>query len=190
MPRSAPLVPAEYGLSPLPFGTDVLEPYISRETVELHHGEHQRRYVARLNELIAGSVYEGLPLREVVRKSSGPLFNNAAQAWNHSFYWSCLSPTVDKTPSRELAQAIDAAFGSRDAFADQFKTLATAKCGSGWTWLVRTGDRSLAIRNSNDADNPLRWNQTPLLACDVWEHAYYLDYRNERAKYVDGFWRL
>src|SRR5262245_33062680 len=190
MPRANPLAASGYELPPLPFEADALEPYTSRETVAVHYGEHHRGYVARLNELIRGSIYEGLPLADVVRKSNGPLFNNAAQAWNHSFYWRCLSPTVGKTVSRELADAIDAAFGSRDAFAAQFKTFAAAKFGSGWTWLVRTEDGSLAIRNSNDADNPLRSNQTPLLACDVWEHAYYLDYRNERAKYVDGFWHL
>jgi Fe-Mn family superoxide dismutase len=190
MPQIYPPAASSYRLPDLPFATDALEPYISRETVETHYGEHHRAYVARLNELINGSSFEGMPLAEVVRQSSGPLFNTAAQAWNHSFYWCCLSPGVPTTPSRELARAIDAAFGSREAFANLFKTFAAAKFASGWTWLVRTADGGVAIRNSNNAENPLRWNQTALLACDVWEHAYYLDYRSERVKYVDAFWRL
>ena len=177
-------------LSPLPYALDALAPHISRETLEYHYGKHHRAYVDKLNALVAGTDFESWPLPELVRKATGPMFNNAAQAWNHEFYWSCLSPRGGAQPAGELAQALDSHFGSLERFAAQFKGLAAGKFGSGWTWLVRRTDGSLEIRNGADADNPLRWGQTPLLCCDLWEHAYYIDYRNERTKYLDAFWRL
>lgn len=176
-------------LSPLPYALDALAPHISRETLEFHHGKHHRAYVDKLNDLVAGTDFESWSLPELVRKATGPMFNNAAQAWNHEFYWNCLSPAGGQ-PAGELARALDGQFGSFERFAAQFKSAAAGKFGSGWTWLVRRTDGSLEIRNGADADNPLRWGQAPLLCCDVWEHAYYIDYRNERARYLEAFWRL
>jgi Fe-Mn family superoxide dismutase len=180
----------QHTLPPLPFRIDALAPHISKETLEYHYGKHHRAYVNKLNELVAGSEYEGIALPELVRQSTGPLFNNAAQVWNHNFYWNCLSPTSSETPSGGLAEAIDNCFGSLDRFESEFTRKALAKFGSGWTWLVKCADGTLAIRNSDDADNPLRWHEEALLTCDVWEHAYYIDYRNERARYIEGFWSL
>jgi Fe-Mn family superoxide dismutase len=184
------LAKPQHALPLLPYAMTALAPHISRQTLEYHYEKHHRAYITKLNELISGSEFEGMTLEDVVRKSTGAIFNNAAQAWNHGFYWQCLSPTNWDKPSGALARAIDASFGSFDRFAIQFKTSAAAKFGSGWTWLVKRDDGSLAIRNSDDADNPLRWNELPLLTCDVWEHAYYIDYRNERAKYIESFWHL
>ena len=177
-------------LPPLPYAMDALAPHISRETLEYHYGKHHRAYVDKLNELVQGTEFETVSLADLIKRATGPLFNNAAQAWNHGFYWSCLSPRGGGAPTGELARAIDAGFGSFDAFASRFKSSALSKFGSGWTWLTRCTDGTLAIRNSDNADNPLRANETPLLTCDVWEHAYYIDYRNQRAKYVDAFWHL
>ena len=174
----------------LPFAMDALAPHISRETLEYHHGKHHRTYVNKLNELIKGTEFEGLSLSDLVKKTTGPTFNNAAQVWNHNFYWYGLNPQGSDKPAGELAAAIDRDFGSFDQFATQFKTAAATKFGAGWTWLVKTEDGKLAIRNSNDAENPLQWNQIPLLTCDVWEHAYYIDYRNERPRYIEAFWGL
>ena len=178
-----------FELKPLPYAIDALAPHISKETLEFHHGKHHRAYVTKLNELVKGTEFENMPLTDIVRKSSGTIFNNAAQAWNHEFYWNCMTPQENK-PAGALAKAIEASFGSSAEFEKQFKTSATTKFASGWTWLVRSKDGKLAIKNSNDADNPLRWDETPLLTCDVWEHAYYIDYRNERPKYIDEFWKL
>ncbi len=177
-------------LMTLPFSMDALAPQISQETLEYHYGKHHRAYVNKLNELIQGTEFATLSLPEIIKKASGPLFNNAAQVWNHNFYWYGLTPQPSTKPSGELAAAIDRSFGSFEQFAAQFKTAATTKFGSGWTWLVKTAEGSLAIRNSNDAENPLQWNQLALLTCDVWEHAYYVDYRNERPRYFDAFWSL
>ncbi|MBW8066654.1 Fe-Mn family superoxide dismutase [Ferrovum sp.] len=177
-------------LMTLPFAMDALSPHISRETLEYHHGKHHRTYVNKLNELIKGTEFEGLSLSDLVKKTTGPTFNNAAQVWNHNFYWYGLKPQGSDKPAGELAAAIDRNFGSFDQFATQFKTAAATKFGAGWTWLVKTEDGKLAIRNSNDAENPLQWNQIPLLTCDVWEHAYYIDYRNERPRYIEAFWGL
>ncbi len=177
-------------LPPLPYAMDALAPHISRETLEYHYGKHHRAYVDKLNELVQGTEFETVSLADLIKRATGPLFNNAAQAWNHGFYWSCLSPRGGGAPTGELARAIDAGFGSFDAFASRFKSSALSKFGSGWTWLTRCTDGTLAIRNSDNADNPLRANETPLLTCDVWEHAYYIDYRNQRAKYLDAFWHL
>ena len=174
----------------LPFAMDALAPHISRETLEYHYGKHHRTYVNKLNELIKGTEFEGLSLSDLVKKTTGPTFNNAAQVWNHNFYWYGLNPRGSDKPTGELAAAIDRNFGSFDQFAAQFKTAAATKFGAGWTWLVKTEEGKLAIRNSNDAENPLQWNQIPLLTCDVWEQAYYIDYRNERPRYIETFWAL
>ena len=180
----------QFELKPLPYATDALTPRISRETLEFHHGKHHRAYVNKLNELTKGSEFERMALADVVKKSNGAIFNNAAQIWNHDFYWNCLAPEAGGRPTGVLAKAIDASFGAFDGLEKQFKASAASKFGSGWTWLVKDKDGRIAIRNSNDADNPLLWNQVPLLTCDVWEHSYYIDYRNERQKYIDAFWQI
>ena len=179
-----------FELMTLPFAIDALAPSISKETLEYHHGKHHRAYVNKLNEVAKGTEFENMALADVVKKSSGVMFNQAAQIWNHDFYWHSLTPTAGTKPSAALAKAIDAAFGSFAEMEKQFKASAAAKFGSGWTWLVKGADGKLAIKNSNDADCPLRWNETALLVCDVWEHAYYIDYRNVRPSYIDAFWKL
>ena len=184
------LLQTQHELPPLPYGMDALAPYISAETLAKHYGKHHRAYVNKLNDLVAGSKFEGLSLPDLIRKSTGPIFNNAAQVWNHSFYWHCLSPKGGATPTGKLAAAIDAGFGSFERFSTELRGAAAAKFGSGWTWLVKRADGALAVHNSDDADNPMRVNELPLLACDVWEHAYYIDYRNERTKYIEAFWHL
>ena len=180
----------QHELSPLPYAMDALAPHISKETLEYHYGKHHRTYVTKLNELIKGTEFENATLPEIVKKSSGSLFNNAAQVWNHDFYWDSLSPEGGGSPTGALAKAIDSAFGSYEKFTQQFKTTAAAKFGSGWTWLVKNTAGGLEIRNSDDADDPLRLNLTPLLTCDVWEHAYYIDRRNERPKYLEQFFEV
>jgi Fe-Mn family superoxide dismutase len=177
-------------LPPLPYPLEALEPHISRETLGYHHGKHHRGYVTKLNELIRGTKHEGWTLDQLVKGTSGAVFNNAAQVWNHSFYWSCLSPEGGGVATGDLGAAIDASYGAFENFAAKFKRQALAKFGSGWTWLVRARDGSLRIVNTNDADNPLVRGETPLLTCDVWEHAYYIDYRNNRAEYVAAFFSL
>ncbi|WP_027079371.1 superoxide dismutase [Luteimonas mephitis] len=180
-------------LPPLPYEHSALEPHISAETVEFHHGKHQRAYVDRLNALVAGTGFAEASLEEIVRKAQGEMFNNAAQAWNHAFYWQCLRPSAGGgggTPSGALAEAIDKAFGGFDAFRQQFDALAMRTFGSGWVWLVRRTDGGLALATTANAATPLTGSDTPLLTCDVWEHAYYIDYRNARAKYLEAFWNV
>jgi superoxide dismutase, Fe-Mn family len=177
-------------LMKLPYGLNALEPYISRETLRYHHGKHHRAYVEKLNELIAGTEFENLALEEVIRKASGPIFNNAAQVWNHDFYWHCLAPDAPRLPGGELAEAIDKSFGSFDNFAAKFGQAAIDTFGSGWAWLVRRDDTTLAIVSTGNADNPVKSGDQALLTCDVWEHAYYIDQRNKRPDYVKAFWRL
>lgn len=177
-------------LPELSYAMDALEPHISQETLEYHYGKHHRTYVDKLNGLIDGTEFAKASLEDIVRASSGGLFNNAAQAWNHSFYWNCLSPNGGGQPESELAKAIDQAFGSFDAFHKQFSDRAVTLFGSGWAWLVKQADGGLAIVQTSNADTPLTGNDTPLLTCDVWEHAYYIDYRNARPKYLEAFWQL
>ncbi|HVI57467.1 MAG TPA: Fe-Mn family superoxide dismutase [Luteimonas sp.] len=180
-------------LPPLPYDRAALEPHISAETVDFHYGRHQRGYVERLNELVAGTELAEAPLEEIVRKAQGAVFNNAAQAWNHAFYWRCLKPAAGGgggVPAGELAAAIERSFGGFDAFRRQFDELALKTFGSGWTWLVRRADGGLALAATSNAATPLTGSDTPLLACDVWEHAYYIDYRNARAKYLEAFWQV
>jgi Fe-Mn family superoxide dismutase len=178
-------------LPALPYAIDALEPVISRETLEFHHGKHHNTYVTNLNNLIPGGEFEDASLEDIVMKSSGGIFNNAAQIWNHSFYWNCLrSPTDDNAPSGELATAIDAAFGSFDEFKQKFSTSAATNFGSGWTWLVKNSDGSIEIVNTSNAGSPMTDGKTALLTADVWEHAYYIDYRNARPKYLEAFWKI
>jgi Fe-Mn family superoxide dismutase len=180
----------KHTLPPLPYALDALEPYVSRETLEFHHGKHHKAYVDKLNELIAGSELENQPLEDVVRRSDGKLFNNAAQTWNHTFFWSCMRPAGGAAPSGALAQAIDKAFGSFDGFKKEFSKAAADHFGSGWAWLVRREDGSLAIDAMKNADTPIAFDDHALLTLDVWEHAYYIDYRNRRPEFIDAFWNI
>lgn len=179
-----------YTLPDLPYPIHALSPHISKETLTYHHGKHHRAYVSKLNELVKDTSFQGMALEDVVKKSDGALFNNAAQAWNHAFYWKCLSPDRGLAPDDKLANAIERDFGSPSTLVEKFKDCANAKFGSGWTWLVRCSDGTLKIENTDDADTPLRHGRVPLLTCDVWEHAYYLDYKNERTRYVEAFTHL
>ncbi len=178
-------------LPPLPYEQDALEPHISKETLEFHYGKHHNTYVVKLNGLIEGSEDDGKSLEEIVKSSSGGVFNNAAQVWNHSFYWNCLSPNGGGEPSGALASAIEANFGSVEEFKTKFTDSAVNNFGSGWTWLVQNADGGLAIVNTSNAATPLtEAGVNPLLTVDVWEHAYYIDYRNLRPKYMEAFWAL
>ncbi|BBL71641.1 superoxide dismutase [Fe] [Methylogaea oryzae] len=179
-----------FQLPELPYAKNALEPHISAETLEFHHGKHHQTYVTNLNNLIAGTEYENMSLEDIVLKSSGGLFNNAAQVWNHTFYWNCLSPNGGGEPTGALADAINAKFGSFAAFKEEFTKCAIGTFGSGWAWLVKEADGSLALASTSNAACPCTCNQKPLLTCDVWEHAYYVDYRNARPKYVEAFWNL
>ena len=177
-------------LPALPYAMDALAPHISKETLEYHYGKHHNAYVTNLNKLVEGTDFANVSLEETVRNAEGGMFNNAAQIWNHSFYWNCLSPTGGGAPSGELGAAIDKTFGSYDAFKEEFTKKALTLFGSGWAWLVRRDDGSVAIEQTSNADTPLTGADTPLLTCDVWEHAYYVDYRNARPDYVKAFWAL
>ena len=180
----------EHKLPPLPYEQNALEPYISAETLEYHYGKHHQTYVTNLNKLIAGTEYADMSLEDIIKKSSGGLFNNAAQVWNHTFYWNCLSPNGGGQPSGALAEAIDKTFGSLDQFKEQFSQKAITTFGSGWGWLVKNPDGGLEIMSTGNAGTPMTEGKTALLTCDVWEHAYYIDYRNARPKYVENFWNL
>ncbi|MBI1195541.1 MAG: superoxide dismutase [Fe] [Gammaproteobacteria bacterium] len=180
----------EHKLPELPYALNALEPHISQETLEYHYGKHHQTYVTNLNNLINGTEFADLSLEDVVRKSSGGIFNNAAQVWNHTFYWNCLSPNGGGAPTGALAAAIDEAFGSFDAFKEKFSQTAITTFGSGWGWLVKNASGKLELVSTSNAGNPMTNGQTPLLTCDVWEHAYYIDYRNARPKYVESFWSL
>ena len=180
----------EHKLPELPYAKDALAPHISEETLEYHYGKHHATYVTKLNDAIPGTEFEKASLEEIIKSApAGGIFNNAAQVWNHTFYWNSLSPNGGGAPSGDLAAAIDKAFGSVDDFKKQFTDAAVGNFGSGWTWLVKDGDQ-LEIVNTDDAGNPMTDGKTPLLTCDVWEHAYYIDYRNARPKYLEAFWNL
>lgn len=176
-------------LMTLPFAPTALEPYISAETLSYHHGKHHAAYVNKLNALIQGTEYSDMPLEQVIKHAEGPIFNNAAQVYNHDFYWKGLSAGAT-VPSAELSGLIVRDFGSMEMFQEAFLAAATGLFGSGWTWLVITKEGKLAIRTTSNADTPLRGNETPLLTCDVWEHAYYIDYRNARPDYLAKWWSL
>ena len=176
---------------PLAYAIDSLAPHISQETMEFHSGKHHQTYVDNLNRLVAGTDHEAQSLEEVIRTSKGGLFNNAAQIWNHTFYFDSLAPAAHHIPSRELYTAIDAKWGDLDTFMAEFDKMALATFGSGWAWLVANTDGSLDIISTSNAATPLTDKSlTPLLTCDVWEHAYYIDYRNARAKYLESFWKV
>ncbi|MFI4938480.1 MAG: superoxide dismutase [Candidatus Berkiellales bacterium] len=177
-------------LPPLPYEMDALEPHISRETLEFHYGKHHKAYVDNLNNLIPNTEFAGKNLEEIILKATGGIFNNAAQVWNHTFYWNCLSPQGGKEPKGQLAQAIQKTFGSLDQFKELFSKTAITTFGSGWAWLVKKTDGTLDVVSTSNAQTPMTSKQTALLTCDVWEHAYYIDYRNARPKYVEHFWNL
>ncbi len=180
----------EHKLPNLPYANDALTPHISTETIEYHYGKHHKTYVDNLNKLIPGTEFENMPLEEIVKKSSGGIFNNAAQIWNHTFYWNCLSPRGGGEPTGELANTISKHFGSLAQFKEKFTNAAVTLFGSGWAWLVRNADNTLSVEATSNAGNPLKDGKKPLLTCDVWEHAYYIDYRNARARYIEAFWNL
>ncbi len=177
-------------LPPLPYAKDALQPHISAETLEYHYGKHHQAYVTNLNNLIPGTEFADMTLEDIIKKSTGGIFNNAAQVWNHSFYWNCLSPHGGGAPQGALAAAINAKWGSFDAFKEAFTKAAIGTFGSGWAWLVKTPAGDLEIVSTSNAATPMTNNQKALLTCDVWEHAYYVDYRNARPKYVEAFWNL
>ena len=177
----------EHKLPELPYALDALEPHLSKETLEYHYGKHHQTYITNLNNLIKGTEFENAPLEEIVKKSSGGLFNNAAQTWNHTFYWLGFTPKGQGKPAGALAAAIDAKWGSFEKFQEAFNTVAAGTFGSGWAWLVKNADGSLDLVSTSNAATPLTTDATPLLTCDVWEHAYYIDYRNARPKFVETF---
>ncbi|EPC4024599.1 superoxide dismutase [Fe] [Aeromonas salmonicida] len=180
-----------FELPALPYAINALEPHISQETLEYHHGKHHNTYVVNLNNLVPGTEFEGKSLEEIIKTSTGGIFNNAAQIWNHTFYWHCLSPNGGNEPTGALADAINKAFGSFVEFKDAFTKSAIGNFGSSWTWLVKKADGSLAIVNTSNAGCPLtEAGTTPLLTVDLWEHAYYIDFRNLRPKYMETFWTL
>jgi Fe-Mn family superoxide dismutase len=178
-------------LPALPYELNALEPQISKETLEYHYGKHHQAYVTNLNNLIQNTELAEKSLEEIIKNSSpGGIFNNAAQVWNHTFYWHCLSPKGGNEPTGKLADLINKTFGSFEAFKEQFSKTAIGTFGSGWGWLVKNADGSIAITSTSNAGTPMTENKKALLTCDVWEHAYYIDYRNARPKYVEAFWNL
>jgi Fe-Mn family superoxide dismutase len=180
-----------FELPALPYEKNALEPHISAETLEYHYGKHHNAYVTKLNDAVKGTDMESKSLEDIIKSSSGGVFNNAAQVWNHTFYWHCLSPNGGGEPTGALADAINAAFGSFDKFKEEFNAQAAGNFGSGWTWLVKKADGSVAIVNTSNAETPLTDESvTPIMTVDVWEHAYYIDYRNARPNYLSAFWNL
>lgn len=177
-------------LPPLPYDMKALAPHISEETLEYHYGKHHKGYVTKLNNGIKGTEFEDSALEDIVKKATGGLFNNAAQTWNHTFYWNSMSPDGGGKPSGALAEAIDKAFGSYDKFKEEFTAKAGGLFGSGWTWLAKKDDGALTIMNAQNAETPLRTGETAILTCDVWEHAYYIDYRNAKPKYLEAWFEL
>lgn len=176
---------------PLPYPKNALAPYISEETLEYHYGKHHKAYVDKLNSLIPGTEFENLALEDIIKKAPpGAVFNNAGQVWNHTFYWNCMAPNAGGEPTGKLADAINKTFGSFKDFKEKFSTAGVGNFGSGWTWLVKSADGGIEIVNTSNAGTPMTSGQTALLTADVWEHAYYIDYRNARAKYLDEFWNV
>lgn len=176
-------------LPELPYARDALAPHMSPETLDFHYGKHHKAYVDNGNKLIAGTEFENMELDEIVKKSSGKIFNNAAQTWNHTFFWSCLTPT-QAAPGKKLTDALVKTFGGVDDFKKQFTEVALGTFGSGWAWLVKNEDGVLAITSTSNAGTPMTEGKKALLTCDVWEHAYYIDYRNARPSYLEHFWPL
>jgi len=179
---------AQYQFPPLPFSMDALKPHISSETLDFHYNKHHKGYFDKMLKLLPGSGFEGEPLETIVKRAQGTLFNNAAQHWNHIFYWNSLTPKGKAEPQGKILEAINQKFGSFNDFKQKFGTAAADLFGSGWAWLVMDSSGALDILQTSNADNPLRQNKIPLLTVDVWEHAYYIDYRNARAKYLESLW--
>ncbi len=179
-----------FELPALPYERDALAPHMSAETLDYHYGKHHKTYVDNLNKMVEGTEFAGMDLVEVVRKSQGGMFNNAAQVWNHTFFWNCLSPNGGGQPTGALAEAINKTFGDFETFKQQFTDTAVKTFGSGWAWLVQRPDGALALVSTSNANTPLTSEDTPLMTCDVWEHAYYIDYRNARPKFLEAFWNL
>lgn len=179
-----------FELPALPYELDALSPFISKETLEYHYGKHHKAYVDNLNKLIKDSPFENYSLEDIIQKADGPIFNNAAQTWNHTFYWHCLTPKSSQSPKGKLADAINSKFGSFEEFKKQFTEAGTKLFGSGWTWLAKDGQGNLEIMNESNAGLPLKSGKKALLTCDVWEHAYYIDYRNARPKYLENYWKI
>lgn len=177
-------------LPALPFAPDALEPVISKHTIEFHYGKHHQAYVTNLNKLIVDTEFENLPLEDIIRKADGGIFNNAAQVWNHTFYWNCLGPKEGEGPKGAFLEALNRDFGSLDAFRESFQKAAATLFGSGWAWLVKDSAGALSIHQESNAGTPLTGGLTPLLTFDVWEHAYYLDYQNRRPDYLSSIWEL
>ncbi len=179
-----------FQLPELPYALNALEPFISQKTIEFHYGKHHQAYVTNLNNLVPGTEFENLTLEDIVKKSTGGIFNNGAQVWNHTFYWNCLAPKAGGEPKGTVKDAIEVSFGSFADFKDKFTKAAATLFGSGWAWLVKTPQGKLEIVQESNAGNPLRNGLTPILTCDVWEHAYYLDKQNRRPDYIADFWNL
>lgn len=179
-----------FELPKLPYAMDALAPHLSEETLEYHYGKHHKAYVDNLNKLVPGTEFENKSLEQIIMKADGPIFNNAAQIWNHTFYWNCLTPKSNNEPSGKLADAIKKKFGSFDEFKKLFTESGTKLFGSGWTWLAKNGQGDIEIINESNAGLPMRKDKKALLTCDVWEHAYYIDYRNARPKYLETFWKI
>ena len=180
----------KFELPPLPYALDALEPHISQKTLEYHYGKHHQAYVNNLNKLVPGTEFEDADLETIIKDADGGIFNNGAQVWNHTFYFNQFSPNGGGEPAGALAEAINKAFGSFDAFKDEFSKAAATLFGSGWAWLVKNADGSLDIIKESNAGNPIRNGLTPILTCDVWEHAYYLDKQNKRPDYIADFWKI
>jgi Fe-Mn family superoxide dismutase len=179
-----------FELPKLNYSPDALVPYIAKQTIDFHYGKHHQAYVNNLNNLVTGTRFENASLEQIIREADGPVFNNGAQIWNHTFYFESFSPSGKRIPDGALADAITRTFGSFDAFREQFTKSAVTLFGSGWAWLVKNDDGKLEILQESNAGNPLKKGLTPLLTCDVWEHAYYLDYQNRRPDYVQAFWNI
>jgi len=179
-----------FQLPELPFAMNGLEPFISQKTIEFHYGKHHQAYVTNLNNLVPGTEFENATLEDIVKKSTGGIFNNGAQVWNHTFYWNCLAPKAGGEPKGTVKDAIEVSFGSFADFKDKFTKAAATLFGSGWAWLVKTPQGNLEIVQESNAGNPIRNGLTPVLTCDVWEHAYYLDKQNRRPDYIADFWNL
>ena len=179
-----------FTLPALPYAMDALAPHMSQETLEYHYGKHHQTYVTNLNNLVGETEFAGMTLEDIIKKASGGIFNNAAQVWNHSFFWQCLTPEGYAEPRGALHDAIQEAFGTFAVFKEQFTEAAVKTFGSGWAWLVQDEEGKLRIMSTSNADNPMTSGLKPLLTCDVWEHAYYIDYRNRRPDYLQAFWSL
>ena len=178
-----------FTLPELPYPMDALEPHISKKTIEIHYGKHHQAYVNKINKLIEGTDFENASLEEIIKNANGGIFNNGAQVWNHSFYWNCMKPGGGK-PTPRILKMIENDFGSFEDFREKFSDAAASLFGSGWAWLVKNSENKLEIIQKSNAGNPMRDGYTPLLTCDVWEHAYYLDKQNRRPAYIDDFWKV